>query len=245
LFSFDGTHWEIYPEIYTPNGGYHPIYVDEENNVWVGTIYNQVAKYDQSTGSWDAFSPLPAGSFKLDYITALAVDQKGVLWIGFDGGLTSKDGNNWTLYNSANSPLDGDWIMDINVDTTNNLWLAVYPNNNGIGGVVEFNKNGINNGLTDVKNNTAQTPKSFSLAQNYPNPFNPSTIIKYQVSKESFVTIKVYDVLGRELNQLVNEQKPVGSYEISFNASSLTSGIYFYRITAGNFSSVKKMILLK
>jgi hypothetical protein len=70
-------------------------------------------------------------------------------------------------------------------------------------------------------------------------------VIKYQIPKESFVTIKVYDILGRELNTLVNEQKSTGSYEVSFNASSLTSGVYFYKITAGSYTSIKKMVLLK
>lgn len=244
LFSFDGNHWEIYNEIYTPVSFYHPVYVDADNNVWVGTKNNQVAKYDQSSGSWEAFSPLPSGSFKLNYISALAVDHNGVLWIGFDGGLAKKDGNKWALYNSSNSPLEGDSITDIKVDASNNLWLAVYPNTNGKGGVVEFNENGINSGTSAIKNSD-NTPSTFSLSQNYPNPFNPETVIKYRVPKESFVTIAVYDMLGREVSRLVNGEKPAGSYEVSFSASSLSSGTYFYRITAGGFTSIKKMVLMK
>jgi Secretion system C-terminal sorting domain len=85
----------------------------------------------------------------------------------------------------------------------------------------------------------------FKLNQNYPNPFNPTTEIAYTISRSSFVTIKVYDFLGREVTTLVNLEKPVGSYEVEFNGSNLASGIYFYRIQAGNYSTVKKMILLK
>jgi hypothetical protein len=89
------------------------------------------------------------------------------------------------------------------------------------------------------------TPLEFSLEQNYPNPFNPNTKIKYSVPHSSNVTIKVFDILGNEIETLVNEEKPVGRYEINFNASSLPSGVYFYQLRAGNFVGTKKMILLK
>ena len=88
-------------------------------------------------------------------------------------------------------------------------------------------------------------PNQFALFQNYPNPFNPSTIISYEIPKHSFVTLKIFDILGREIATLVNEEKQIGKYSLKFDASNLSSGIYFYRITAGNFSSVKKMILIK
>ena len=83
------------------------------------------------------------------------------------------------------------------------------------------------------------------LFQNYPNPFNPSTTIKYQIPKLNFVTLKIYDVLGNEITTLVNEKKPIGNYEIEFNAPELPSGIYFYSLQAGNYVDTKKMILLK
>jgi hypothetical protein len=93
----------------------------------------------------------------------------------------------------------------------------------------------------------------YYLEQNYTNPFNPTTIIKYQIPELSFVTLKVYDVLGNEIATLVNEEKSRGSYEVEFDALRLTSGIYFYRIQAGDpltssgqsFVETKKMILMK
>ena len=88
-------------------------------------------------------------------------------------------------------------------------------------------------------------PLTPSLGQNYPNPFNPSTVINYQLSFAGNVTLKVYDVLGKEVSTLVNEEKPIGNYEVEFNASHLASGIYFYKIQAGDFVQTKKMILLK
>lgn len=88
-------------------------------------------------------------------------------------------------------------------------------------------------------------PKEFSLAQNYPNPFNPSTTIHYEVPTASEVRIEVYDLLGKRVSVLVNEQKTVGKYTIQFNASGLSSGMYFYRMIAGGKVFVKKMMLIK
>jgi len=88
-------------------------------------------------------------------------------------------------------------------------------------------------------------PTKFSLEQNYPNPFNPSTTIKYSIKKNDLVTLKVYDILGKEVAALINENQEAGNYSVKFNASNLPSGIYFYRLKSGSFSSTKKLILLK
>ena len=98
---------------------------------------------------------------------------------------------------------------------------------------------------SDIVNVSYDVPAEFVLSQNYPNPFNPSTRINYFVPQESFVSVKVYDFLGREVADLVNETKSIGSYELLFDASSLPSGTYFYTMIAGNFSTTKKMILIK
>lgn len=89
------------------------------------------------------------------------------------------------------------------------------------------------------------TPGSFELKQNYPNPFNPNTVISYSVAKTEKVDIRVYDITGKEVQMLVNDVKAPGSYNIMFNAANLSSGVYFYRIIAGNFTDVKKMTLVK
>ncbi len=88
-------------------------------------------------------------------------------------------------------------------------------------------------------------PVKFRLNQNYPNPFNPSTNISYSLATKQFVTIKVYNVIGKEITTLVNEEKPEGQYSVNFNASNISSGVYFYTIRAGSFIESKKMILLK
>ena len=88
-------------------------------------------------------------------------------------------------------------------------------------------------------------PIRFSLNQNFPNPFNPSTLIRFQIASPGLTTLKVYDILGRELKTLVNEYKSIGEYETIFNAIDLPTGVYFYRLRSGNFIETKKMILLK
>jgi hypothetical protein len=89
------------------------------------------------------------------------------------------------------------------------------------------------------------TPDNFHLSQNYPNPFNPTTVISYQLPVTSHVTIKVYDILGKEAAILVNEEKPAGFYKNNFDATELATGIYFYSMQAGKFTSTKKLILLR
>ena len=103
-------------------------------------------------------------------------------------------------------------------------------------------------GIDEVKSNK---PVEYSLFQNYPNPFNPSTIIQYSIPKTSFVTLKIFNILGKEIATLVNEGKPAGNYQIEFNIQknmnnkSLSSGIYFYKLHAGDYIRTKKMIYLK
>ena len=89
------------------------------------------------------------------------------------------------------------------------------------------------------------TPKEFVLEQNYPNPFNPSTKIKFALSKAEVVKIEIYNTLGQGLETLLNEHMKAGQYEVEFNGSNLSSGIYFYQIEAGDFQDVKKMVLIK
>ncbi|MDR3627126.1 MAG: T9SS type A sorting domain-containing protein, partial [Ignavibacteriaceae bacterium] len=103
--------------------------------------------------------------------------------------------------------------------------------------------------VTDVKDKNAITKITYKLSQNYPNPFNPSTIINYQLSDRNNVSIKIYNLLGQEIETLINKVQPAGKYSVAFNSSAngihLSSGVYFYRLQAGNYIETKKMILLK
>ena len=99
--------------------------------------------------------------------------------------------------------------------------------------------------LSSVTNQNPVISNSFVLHQNYPNPFNPSTTISYAIQVSGFVTLKIYDMLGKEVAVLVSEEKSAGKYEVNFNASNLSSGTYVYRLSCGSFIQNKKMILLK
>ncbi len=147
------------------------------------------------------------------------------------------------------SILSGDepWLYPVR------YWVKVVDNSNDESVFSDFTSAiGINDGSVPIGGSGSDNlisnkniPKQFALSQNYPNPFNPITNIKYDLPKDIFVSIKIYDMLGREIKTLVNEFKNAGSYVVSFNGSELASGIYFYRIQAGNFASVKRMVLIK
>ncbi len=88
-------------------------------------------------------------------------------------------------------------------------------------------------------------PKRFALYQNYPNPFNPSSIIRFDVSKPEHVTLQVFNLLGQQVAVLTDEQKSPGVYKVQFNGAGLSSGVYFHRLTAGEFTQAKKLVLMK
>ena len=95
------------------------------------------------------------------------------------------------------------------------------------------------------KNNLKHVPDQFILNQNFPNPFNPETIINYSVPIQSFVSLKIFDLLGNEIKTLVNSYRHPGNYSVKFDASEISSGIYFYRLQAGDFMQTKKMVLIR
>jgi photosystem II stability/assembly factor-like uncharacterized protein len=140
--------------------------------------------------------------------------------------------NSWQIFN------DGFTSNDIADFTSNNSYIFMASLN----GLWRRPVSDIITGIT--KGGNKNTPYTFQI-QNYPNPFNPSTIIEYQLPADGIVTIKVYNILGKEINTLANGFKNKGKYTISFNGTSLTSGIYICKIQAGNYSKSIKMILMK
>jgi hypothetical protein len=167
------------------------------------------------------------GIYLIDTNNGFAVGSKGTILRTTDNGATWIQQTSGTLSN-----LYCIFFIDLN-----NGWIV------GEYGLILRTTNG---GVSFVEEEqTGELPIEFSLSQNYPNPFNPSTIIKYSVPQTSHVQIKVFDVLSNELEILVNEEKPVGTYELNWNANRLSSGVYFYRIQAGSFVQTRKMILLR
>lgn len=164
------------------------------------------------------------------------------------GWLCRFEGNIFTMINSGPFKLEADKPVDIivaynvgrGVDTLDSIIKGRAVTRTSI----DFYNSNFSD-LAVIVTEDFPLPSEFELYQNYPNPFNPATSIQYSVGSKEFVTLKVYDILGREVAALVNEEKPSGTYEVQFDASSLSSGIYFYEMRAGNFSSVQKMILMK
>ncbi|MBU2507236.1 MAG: T9SS type A sorting domain-containing protein [Bacteroidetes bacterium] len=166
---------------------------------------------------------------------------------------TTSKGDLWTLMSGSDS-------LDLNFGSSGNYDnLTIDPINNRLYA-------GTKNGLyvydlpTSVETQAEIVPNEFRLYQNYPNPFNPTTRIKYQIQKinsqinskiqnSKLVVLKVYDILGKEVTTLVNDQKQPGTYEVEFNSLSiggkLPSGVYFYQLKVASFSEVKKMILIE
>ena len=162
---------------------------------------------------------------------------------GWGHGLfySSDTGRTWTKFDYSDIELAG---RDIVFVDDKHGWIL------GDNGTLLYTEN--NGGLlTDViETNENRIPKDFKLEQNYPNPFNPTTTIKYSISakmksQKSNVVLIVYDVIGKEVAELVNENKSPGNYEVNFDASDLASGIYYYQLVIGDFIQIKKMILLK
>ena len=122
----------------------------------------------------------------------------------------------------------------------NNLTEGIYSYR-----LIQIDFDGTQNKIGEVVVNVENKIKDFSLSQNYPNPFNPSTKIEYSIPQDGFVSLKIYNAEGEEIKQLVNAVKPAGSYSVNFNASNFPSGIYFYRLETGDYTSVKKMVLMK
>ena len=118
----------------------------------------------------------------------------------------------------------------------NEGWIVGQP------GVILHTTNG--GVITDV-DDEINIVRKFELHQNFPNPFNPSTKIQYSIPQSNNVVIKIFNVLGKEVGTLFNEEKPAGTYEITWNAENLPSGVYFYQLTAGKFIETKKMLLIK
>ena len=151
----------------------------------------------------------------------------------WDGGIffSTNKGGTWQQFNSGLPYLDP--LALVIVDKT--LFAGIYGHSVWRTSTI----------VTDVPDPGNIIPTEYVLSQNFPNPFNPTTKIEYNIPELSLVIIKVYDILGNEIGILVNEEKPIGRYEVEFNATTLPSGIYFYRLQAGSFIDTKKMVLLR
>jgi predicted GH43/DUF377 family glycosyl hydrolase len=172
------------------------------------------------------------------------------------GYASSSDGINWTNYdkNPVLSPTSaspqwttGYYTSSVYFDGERfHMWFSGWTEGRGMISIGYATSVLDTSNYTEIEDNLlTQVPTEYNLSQNYPNPFNPATKIGFRIPDFEFVSLKIYDILGREVSTLVNEEKPAGSYEVEFNAANLSSGVYFYKIRAGSFVETKKMILLR
>jgi hypothetical protein len=143
-------------------------------------------------------------------------------------------------YNTADSGLIAYWRFD-EAEGETAYDRSIYGNHGEIRGAIFTDMTA----PLSIANYTAIQPGKFQLFQNYPNPFNPSTTIEFTIPKTEFVTVKIYNLLGQEVTTLVSQTLKAGFYNYGWNASDLSSGIYYYTLTAGEFQDVKKMVLLR
>ena len=182
----------------------------------------------------------------VDRENSIRVDNSGNIYVGGSNFVIkySPSGvQQWAeRYNGPFS--NNDEPYSLTLDKRGNIYVTGVNSPNGNGNL-DFTTVKYSQVITQTNTLSNGLSQPFNLYQNYPNPFNPNTVISYQLPVSSFVKIKVYDVLGNEVATLVNEKQNAGSYSVEFDAGNYPSGIYYYKLEAGDFSEVKKMILLK
>ena len=271
LTSYQGQDWTSLQTIGLPLNDIYSVALDSSNNLFAGTKYDGVFESTDGGSFWTETgisSPLMFCSVK-----TIEIDHGGRIFAGTDtaGAYYSDDsGINWSsissisgknvscfLLSQGSTYLAG--TLDHGVFLSTDRGANWVPVNNGLmdssvsslildqhGYLYAGTDSGLFRGTiaTIIQQPTGE-PNSFSLSQNYPNPFNPSTVIGYQLSVNSHVTLKVYDVLGRDVRTLVDGVKTPGRYEVKFDGSNLASGVYFYKLTAENKIEIKKMVLIR
>ncbi len=233
-----GENWSqiySYQDETTPNVIYDKIQFFNNTKGWI--ISDNAIKQTTDGGlSWSNFQTI-------DGAKTLKMLDENTGWAGGANGngaasifKTTNGGINWYRQYFEN----GRGINSICILNSDYVWACgnlsgIYRTTDGGGKI---------SSITPISNNS---PDNFSLHQNYPNPFNPSTVIRYQLSAAGFTTLKVFDLLGKEVASLVNEKQNAGSYAVDFNSSdfNLPSGIYFYTLNVGEFKETKKMVLVK
>jgi hypothetical protein len=168
-----------------------------------------------------------------NYCISVYAEDNGLVLTGYDTIYVTTDyGISWNIiYHSIGTQ---NYITDIKRVSKGPFYFSSYRT-----GLYEVDI------ITSVNDEENSLPKSYQLFQNYPNPFNPATRIQFSMSNKEFVSVKVYDVLGKEVATLVNEEKPAGNYEVEFDGSNLSSGVYMFTLIVNGFIQTKKMILLR
>ena len=205
------------------------------------------AQYTGGSGRGDASLTITASVLPVELTTFTASIEKNNVSLNWH---TATETNNYGFDIERKS--NANWSKAGFVQghgTTNAPQSYRYSDNSATGKVAyrlkQIDRDGKFEYSKEVEVTSAAAPAVFALSQNYPNPFNPTTVIGYSIASASHVSLKVFDLLGREAAVLVNTQQVPGSYSAAFDASRLSSGVYFYRLDAGNFSDAKKLSIMK
>jgi hypothetical protein len=217
--------------------GFWPATGGPGTNIYAGTVGSGVFLSTNNGASWKAIS---AGLPQYVNVSAFAFSpvsgSAGVahIFAGTSAGvfLSTNNGTSWTAVNS------GMTNMSVCAVALSGAYLFA-GNDYGVW------RRPLSEMVTDVEDNHNQLPSTFALAQNYPNPFNPSTTITYELPRSSHVSLCVYNTLGQLINVLVDESKPAGVFSGQFDAATLPSGVYFYRLQAEEFTQTKKLVIVK
>jgi hypothetical protein len=169
-----------------------------------------------------------------DNILYLASDPFG-MW------KTTNGGNNWVRWDNSMPIANKVTRLDY-IDSVSNGKFYVLACSYGRSCWI---RDASTNDPVAINNNSNSIPGTYSLGQNYPNPFNPSTNIKFSIPQDDFVELALYDIGGKKVQTVINQSMKAGEHQISFDGSSLASGVYFYKLTAGRYTQAKKMILIK
>ncbi|MCW8803295.1 MAG: T9SS type A sorting domain-containing protein [Ignavibacteriaceae bacterium] len=224
--------------------------VSTDGITWQRDTVNNPILSPGSAGQWDDFNIFAPRVIILDNVYYMYYGAARESFGQYRVGLaTSTDGLDWDKYsnNPVLKPSQSGWDNGevetgcvVQMGDTLYMW---YDGSNS--GTYHWQIGLATSSLVSSVEQETTLPTEYILSQNYPNPFNPSTKIKYSVPQSSNVVIKVFDILGNEIETLVNEEKSVGTYEITWYAENLPSGVYFYQLKAGSFIETKKMVLLK
>lgn len=193
-------------------------------------VGNGVFKSTDNGMNWIQFSSLNASCIEVN------PDDSAIIYIGTNNGVYRSITGGQTFNHSEISFPNSNLILGLSKDANSGDTIIVCTQR-GIYKVWD-----LQTGITKIN---SAVPEKYSLMQNFPNPFNPETKIRYDIRTYGNVLLNVYDNNGREIETLVNEEQSPGTYEITFNGSSLPSGVYFYKVETGNYFASKKMIVLK
>ncbi len=252
LSTNNGTSWTQADSGLTPVGTFSYVTVNafavSGSNIFAGA-YGGVFLSPNNGTSWTKVDSglTPVGSDPYVAINNLAVSGANIFASTSDGRvfLSTNNGTNWT---DESSGLTGQAITSITACDTYlfiGVTYSVKNQNNQNIPVDGIMRRPLSEMVTAVKEAKSEIPARFSLSQNFPNPFNPSTNISFSLPSKSFVTLKVFDIIGRELATIVSEQLSEGTYSRQWNAAKMSSGIYFYRLQSDKYSETKKLVLLK